>query len=131
VHGEQALGELGDHADRDAAAPQEGPRPALGAHRPGEDQAAVVVGVGTGVGGALPRRGIRGQHEAALDPGPAGCAHAPRVGPPAEQQRETGDDHRLSGAGLTGDDRQAAPQLEGDVVDRPETADAQLGELAR
>ena len=108
VHGEQALGELGDHADRDAAAAEEGPGPALGAHRAGEDQAAVVVGVGAGVGGALPRPGESGgQHEPALDPGPAGGADPAGVGPAAEEQGQAGDHHGLAGAGLAGDDGEA------------------------
>jgi hypothetical protein len=58
VHGEQTLGELGDHAHRDAAAPEVGPGPAFGAHRPGQDQAAVVVGVGAGLFRPRPGRGV-------------------------------------------------------------------------
>jgi hypothetical protein len=56
VHREDPLGELGDHPDGNAAPAEERPGPSLGAHRAGEDQAAVLVGIRARVGGALPGR---------------------------------------------------------------------------
>ena len=128
VHREQPLGELGDHAHRDAAAAEERPGPAFGAHRAGEDEAAVVVGVGAGVGGALPRGGFGGQDEPSLHAGTPGGADPAGVGPTTEEQGQAGHDHGLAGAGLPRDDREPTAQLEGDVVDRSQPSDAQLGQ---
>ena len=89
VHGEQPLGQLGDHPDRHAAAAEEGPRPALGAHRAGEDQAAVVVGVGAGVGGALPRRGVRRAAAGGPRPRP-GRRRGPDRGRPGHRRAGSG-----------------------------------------
>ena len=69
-----------------------------------------------------------GQHEPALHARPAGGADPAGVGPATEEQGQAGHDHRLAGAGLARDDGEPAAQLEGDVVDRAQPADAQLGQ---
>jgi hypothetical protein len=56
VHGQQVLGQLGHHADRDAAATEMRPGAPLRAHRAGEDQRAVLVGLGPGIRSARPDR---------------------------------------------------------------------------
>ena len=48
--------------------------------------------------------------------------------PLAEQQRERIHQHRLAGAGLAGEHVEAGAELEGDVGDGGEVADAELGE---
>src|SRR5690606_20780668 len=48
------------------------------------------------------------------------------VGPAAEQQPETGDDHRLARAGLTGDHVEARRKLQHGFVDDTEPLDADL-----
>ena len=89
------------------------PRAPLGRDRAGQQQGAVVVGFGSGVGDArLHRLGGRPvQAHAALHRGAPGVGpNPPGVGPATEEQAEAGDHHRLAGAGLASDDGQTPAQ---------------------
>ena len=59
--------------------------------------------------------------------GGAGTNAAAR-GPLAEEKSERVDEHGLAGAGLTGEDVEAGAEVEGDVGDGGEVADAEFGE---
>ena len=130
VDGEQPLGELTHDADRNAPATEEGPGAALGADGAGQDEAAVVVRLGAGVGRPLPRRRGGRQEEPALHARATGGANPAGIGPSTEEQGQAGHHHGLAGAGLARDDGEAAAELQGDVVDRPQPADPQLGQPA-
>ena len=62
---------------------------------------------------------MRPSTEARSAPGRTRCGSAR----PAEQQPEAGDDHGLSGAGLTGHHVEARGQLENGLLDHPEVLD--------
>ena len=51
VHRHDLLADLAEHADRRGPPADRGPGPALGGHRPGQQQGAVLVRFGAGVGG--------------------------------------------------------------------------------
>ena len=53
-------------------------------------------------------------------------AHRTGVCAAAEQQAQGGDDHRLAGPGLAGDDGQSRGDLEDRLLDHPERGDAEL-----
>jgi hypothetical protein len=127
VHREQPVGQLGEHADRHRPAAEVRPGAALLGHGTGDDERSVVIGLGAGVDRPGQRGGTLGQPQPALDQRLPGVgAHPGGVGPAAEQQVQTGDDHRLAGSGLAGDHGQPGAQVEGGVVDHAETADAHL-----
>ena len=69
-----------------------------------------------------PARGAGGRRRSLLLTG----SHPGRVGAAAEQQQQPGDDHRLAGTGLAGDDGQAGPEREHGVVDDAQAPDPQL-----
>ena len=98
---------LGKRGHRHGGATDEGPRAALGRDVAGQHD-PVVLDLSPGLVDGGHEVGQAGDRDDALDPGVLGPgAHRPGVGATAEQQPERGDDHRLAGAGLTGDHGQA------------------------
>jgi hypothetical protein len=127
VHGDHLLANVAEHRDRGAAPAHVRPRPPLGGHRAAEQHRTVLVRLRPGVEHPrLHRRGRRaGQPQPPLDHCPARLrAHPPRVGAPAEEQPQPGDDHRLARAGLAGDHVHPVGKRQRGVLDDAEPGDA-------
>ena len=91
-----------------------GPAAPVGRHHPGEHDLAAV------------------ELEATLHDGFGGPrSNEGGVGSPADQQLDGLDQHRLAGAGLTGERGHARPEHQDELADHPEVVDAQLGEHQR
>ena len=73
------------------------------------------------------RRSVGTVDEAAVDAclGGAG-AHDRGVGPPADQQLDRLDQHRLAGAGLTGERGEPGPSTQVGALDHAQVLDVQL-----
>ena len=126
VHGDDVLGQLPQHADRDAASAQVSAGTSVGPDA-ATDQQRVVVELRAGVGRPVEGRVAGRQHQTALHDGALGPgSQPPGVRAPAEQQAQALHDHRLAGPGLAGDDRQTRPELQHGVVDDAEPADPHL-----
>ena len=117
VHRDELVGDLGQQRGRHRGSAGERPGPALRRERPAQHHDAVVesaAGLGDRVGDA----GAVGHGDARLHPRlVVAGADEPEVGAVAAQQAEGGDDHRLAGTGLTGDDGESLAQLELGGVD--------------
>ncbi len=129
VHGQHLLTQLAERGDRHAAAADVRPGPALGGHRAAQQQRAVVVDLTARVrdpgADGIAERAL--QLQPALDHRTARVGADPAgVGPATEQKSETGHDHRLAGAGLTGDHVHPRGKPQGRVVDDAEPGDAQF-----
>ena len=117
VHRHELVGDLGQQRGRHGGSAGERPGPTLRRQRTRQHHDAVVeasAGLGDRVGDA----GAVGHRDARLHARPvvAGADEA-EVGAVAPQQAERGDDHRLAGTGLTGDDGESLAQLELGGVD--------------
>ena len=126
VDGQDRLADLAQHPDRHTVATHVGPRPPIGADRAAHQQ-RVVVEVGARLDRPLQRRVVRGQHQPTFHCGAVTARpHPAGVGATTEQQGQSLHDHRLAGAGLTGDHRQPRGELENGLLDDAEAPDPQL-----
>lgn len=102
VHGDEFVGEFGQHSDRHGSAAEMGPGAPLRGHGTADEQ-RTVLDLGPGLLGPQ-RRGVAlGHRDPALDDSGLGTdPHQGGIGASAEQQPQAGDDHGLARAGLTG-----------------------------
>ena len=127
VHRECGVGQPGQHTDGHRAPAQVRPRAPVRADGPHGDQRTVVVRLSADVVRHRQRRLVR--REPTLHHGPPRpVRHPGRLGAPAAEQREAGDDHGLARARLTGEHGEAGVELQGGVVDHAEALDPHLGE---
>ena len=125
VEGQQLAADLRQVGRRGAAAAEIGPRAALGAHAPGEDQ--LVGALGQALGERLAQRDR--QREDPLDVRLRGARpHDPGPWLAAQQQVERVREHRLARPGLAGQDVQARAEAELGPFDQQEVLDAQFVE---
>ena len=123
VDRDQLVGDLGQQRGRNGGSAGERPRPALRGERATQYDDALIettAGVGDRVGDAGAVGNVDARLHARLV---VTGADESQVGAVAAQQAEGGDDHRLAGTGLTGDDGESRAELELGGVD-----DAQRGE---
>ena len=125
VHSDQVVGQIGEQGHRDRAAPGMRAGAALGRYRAAEHQGrAVVVKLTAGLVDLLGHLAVRIDLQPPLDDGPLRTRPDPgRIGPPAEEQAQAGHDHGLAGPGLSSHHSESRGQLEGRVVDNPESRD--------
>ncbi len=127
VHGDQRVGELGEHRHRYAPAAEEGARPPGRGHRAHRHETAVVVQLGARVAGPLGDRGTALEHEAPLGHRTRRPdAHHGGVGASAQDQREATEHHRLARAGLARDRGQPGRERHLGPLDHAEVLDPQL-----
>ncbi len=127
IHQQRA--ELAEHRGGGRAAVHPRPRAALGRDLAPHDQPSVLEIEAEGFD---PLAGdLVDPLERALDDGLRGAGtHAAAGGALAEQQRERIHQHGLPRPGLAGEDVEAGAEMEGDVGDGGEVADAELGDHA-
>jgi hypothetical protein len=126
VHGDQIVGEIDQRADRNGAATGVRTGTPLGRHHSGDDQ-RVVIEIAAELGQPLGDLALRVDHDPAFDERSVGARPDPlRVGPPTEQQSQTGDHHGLPGACLAGDHVESRGQVEDRLLDDPEALDSDL-----
>ncbi len=107
MHRDQGFAQLAEHRHRDRAAANVRPRATVRADGTTEQQDTVVE-FGACLDGSCRRRTVGLDGKATLDDRAAAVrAHQADIGATTEEQTETGDDHRLAGAGLSGDDGEA------------------------
>lgn len=103
VHGHQVLGQIGERADGDGAPAQPGTAASLDGDGPRDDQLA-VLDLAAHVLHLLCDPSHRVDDQCALDGGPLRAGTDPGgVGPPSEQQPQTGHHHGLARARLARD----------------------------
>jgi hypothetical protein len=127
VHDHQSFGQIAKHGDGHGRTTDIGPGPAGCADVTPQHQADTVVELAAGVARTLGRVRAGVEFDATVDRGPLDTRTDSRgVGPATEEQKQSGDDHRLARAGLTRDHGQARAQWQDGVVDDTQPADAQF-----
>jgi hypothetical protein len=127
VHRQRGLRQPGQYPDGHRAPTEVRARPPVRADGPHGDQRPVVVGLGAHLVRDGERGGVR-REPAFDDRAPCPVGHPGRLGPPAAEQRQPGDHHRLAGTGLPGQHGEARVELQRGVVDHAETLDPHLGQ---
>lgn len=101
VHGHEFVREFGEHAHRHGPAAEVGARAPLCGNGTADEQRTVVE-FGPRLLGPHGGRVAGGHRDPSFDDSSFGAdPHQGRVGAPAEQQPQAGDDHGLARAGLT------------------------------
>ncbi|MFO0637298.1 MAG: hypothetical protein U0168_31115 [Nannocystaceae bacterium] len=128
---DQLLADLGKHCLGHEAARDGGAAAAAAGHGAVHQQALVVVERGREAGAREHGRdalaAVRGQFERAVDLGALGAlAHELGATAGAAEQRQRTHDDGLASAGLTGEHVEPTDQIERDVFEQREAADAQV-----
>ena len=126
MDGHEVVAEFGEQPDGHGASADMGAGAALGGDRTAHEELAVLE-FGARLARAARRRCVRRHDYPPLHHGGLGArAYERRVGAPAEQQPEAGDDHGLARSGLTGHRGEAGGELDDGVVDHAQGPDPHL-----
>ena len=118
----QSVADLTHQGDADRLIVDKGPRPAVGAQYPAQDQPVTVAK--TMVVEQLPYRMIGRRREFSGDPGLINApAQQAAVTPAAENQPQGIEQNGLAGAGLAGQGAQAGAERQVEPIDQYDVAD--------